>query len=690
LKLVQGLGPGVELLAPGAPLPPFDFHCPLMSLPIAFGSNEATIPREVPYLRVDAARVQFWRRRLGAVGGDGLKVGLVWSGNARHGNDANRSIALAQFRRLAPPGCVLVSLQEQIRETDKAEAEAWIELHRWGEESLDFDDTAALIEALDLVISVDTSVAHLAGALGRPTWVLLPFCPDWRWMVARDDSPWYPSARLFRQASRQDWEPVLAAVHDSLREHIQQSGGAVASLHAPRPSWPVLIDHAQAAIDAQQEDRAFETLMLAEAHSGPHPHTLYLRGNALFAQARYAQAAEAYEAALAAKPDFVDAAASLSGSLFCAGRPQEALQRADEALRLRPDHAISLTNRILALQALGRNSEALDTARAAHQRLPNDADLEWSYGALALLFGNHEEGWPALEARWGLSGAGKRPEPAELGCPAWTGREPIQGRTLLLLSEQGAGDTLQFMRYVPLLVRRGARVVLCAPPSIEQLVRESLQECTTVTHWQDAPRADFHIPLMSLPLAMKTRLDSIPATVPYAHASAKLVDAWRRRLPAARGPRVGIVWSGNAGHTNDRNRSMPLATLLGIAVPGVQLVSLQPEVRDRDVAAFRGSGVLDVASELRTFAETAALIQTLDLVISVDTSVAHLTGALGRPLWVLLPNRPDWRWMIDRNDSPWYPTARLFRQPSLGDWGPVVSEVRAALELFATTTPAST
>jgi hypothetical protein len=208
LALTSNLAPGVTSLPPGEKLPEFDLYSPLMSLPLAFRSDEETIPRAIPYLKADPAKAATWRRRLEAANGR-LTVGFVWSGSATHANDANRSMTLANLRDRLPSNAFLVSLQKQVRDADRSILDSWQEMHDWGGDLEDFDDTAALIESLDLVVSVDTSVAHLAGALGRPLWVMLPHSPDWRWMLERDDSPWYPTARLYRQESPGDWAGVI-------------------------------------------------------------------------------------------------------------------------------------------------------------------------------------------------------------------------------------------------------------------------------------------------------------------------------------------------------------------------------------------------------------------------------------------------------------------------------------------------
>lgn len=415
----------------------------------------------------------------------------------------------------------------------------------------------------------------------------------------------------------------------------------------------------------------------------------HLRGNVLFAMGRHAEAAAAYDAAFEGKPDFAEAAASAAAAWYRVHRPDMALLRAEQALELRPGHVRSLCNRVIALQSLGRHDDAIAAAHALHRQWPHDTELQWTYGATMLLNGDFERGLPALEARWSLPGAGKRPDPRELGCPVWTGAEPVERRTLLLVAEQGFGDTLQFVRYAPELARLGAKVVLAVPEALEALLRVSMPECSVVTRLDETSGPAFHIPMMSLPLAMRSRLESIPSSVPYLQADPERVEHWRACLPSA--PlRVGLVLSGNAAHANDRNRSIPLQHVMQIAVPGVLFVSLQREVRASDQAALTLSGFVDVADEIRSFADTAALVQALDLVISVDTSVAHLAGALARPLWLLLPHRPDWRWLLERDDSPWYPSARLFRQPAPGLWDPVLAEVRGALaELLSAKSPAS-
>jgi hypothetical protein len=264
----------------------------------------------------------------------------------------------------------------------------------------------------------------------------------------------------------------------------------------------------------------------------------------------------------------------------------------------------------------------------------------------------------------------------------WLGGDPVAGKTVLLHAEQGYGDTLQFCRYAPLVAALGATVVLEVPLALKPLLGSLRGVSLLVAKGGVTPAFDLHCPLMSLPLAFATRLDTIPADVPYLQADPVRRQAWRQRLDEVSAPgrcRVGLAWSGNPRHNNDENRSIRLEQLAPLYGLDATFVSLQPLVRERDKACLAQSGIVNPGAELTDFADTAALMDALDLVICVDTSVAHLAGALGRPLWVLLPRVPDWRWLLDRDDSPWYPTARLFRQDKPGDWPATIGNAVQAL-----------
>ncbi|WP_175872310.1 tetratricopeptide repeat-containing glycosyltransferase family protein [Burkholderia sp. BCC0397] len=437
------------------------------------------------------------------------------------------------------------------------------------------------------------------------------------------------------------------------------------------------------------------------------------RGNALLGLERHAEAAEAYAQALARNPDDIDARRNRAAALRALGRFDDALADYDAALALTGPHAELHYNRALALQQLGRYDEALashaaaaaapaDTAQAlftralarqhvgddaaaltdyadACSRDPNHGAARRSEAFCRLLTGDFDAGWRQHEARWEAADVMLHRRHADR--PRWTGDEPLAGRTLLLHAEQGYGDTLQFCRYANLAHDAGATVIVEAPAALGELLGTLRGVSRVVTEGQPMPAFDLQCPLMSLPYAFRTTLDTVPADVPYLRADARRREAWAQRIDAMSPPgrlRIGLAWSGNPRHANDESRSIPfvtLAPLVGCEALDVTFVSLQPQVRARDADAFAGSGVLSFADALHDFSETAALVDTLDLVISVDTSVAHLAGALGRPVWVLLPRVPDWRWLLERDDCPWYPTATLFRQTRPGDWPAVIGRV---------------
>lgn len=451
------------------------------------------------------------------------------------------------------------------------------------------------------------------------------------------------------------------------------------------------------------------------------------RGNALLGLERHAEAAEAYAQALARNPGDIDARRNRAAALRALGRFDDALAEYDAALALTGPHAELHYNRALALQQLGRYDDALashaaaaaapaDTAQAlftralarqhlgdddaalsdyaeACRRDPNHGAARRSEAFCRLLTGDFDAGWRQHEARWEAADVMLHRRHADR--PMWTGDEPLAGRTLLLHAEQGYGDTLQFCRYANLAHDAGATVIVEAPAALGELLGTLSGVSRVVTEGQPMPAFDLQCPLMSLPYAFRTTLDTVPADVPYLRADASRRAAWAQRIDATAPPgrlRVGLAWSGNPRHSNDENRSIPfamLAPLVASEALHATFVSLQPQVRARDADALAASGVLSFADALHDFSETAALVDTLDLVISVDTSVAHLAGALGRPVWVLLPRVPDWRWLLEHDDCPWYPAATLFRQTRPGDWPAVIGRVVDALGTARPVRPAA-
>lgn len=819
---------------------PFDCHLPLLSLPRVFGTSLATVPADIPYLQAEAWNIDRWRRRFSHDAS--FKVGVVWAGRPTHEDDQNRSMPLQFFVRLGEvPDVALYSLQkgsavEALNQLPVAHAVINLD-----NELEDFADTAAAIMRLDLVITVDTSVAHLAGALGRPVWMLLPYAPDWRWLMEREDCPWYPSMRLFRQAASGNWEEMFTRIKDALgatvashvsetqvepdyapaivkrlcqgraalkagnySEAIEACSQVLASFpdHAEAhyltglsamstrhfelaqqhfsgaaETWPEhpgllkqwgiarqsLLDQEGAAecyrraLEYGNEDaellynlgsiallhgdnvEAIRLLGRALAYRPDFAEALNNRGIALQGCGRLDEAAECFLKAMQAQPAFADAYLNL-GKLYCEqaqfqeavavfrnalllqpesaavynglgvalkGMGQvelahnafrqalnfspdsaeihsnlgnalkslgdlagaEASYRA--ALQLNPDNAHTWTNLGNTLQAAGEIVEALACLEKAVALQPDFAEGHWNLGIAYLLAGNYLAGWREYE--WGIA-ARQRTFPA-FSQPRWQGEE-LAGRAILLCGEQGFGDTIQFSRYAGVLARQGARVILACQ---KELVGLS-SRCAGVDQVlalddlaNEAVQFAYWTPLLSVPTILGTTLENIPQHVPYITAEPAKADYWREKL-AGPGLKIGIVWAGRPTHQDDRKRSCALsmfAPLLGLQ--GALFFSLQKGSACSELREM--PEVSDLSPVLHDFTDTAAVIANLDLVISVDTAVAHLAGALGKPVWVLLPYAPDWRWLLSREDSPWYPSARLFRQETAGNWEGVLLRV---------------
>jgi Flp pilus assembly protein TadD len=327
---------------------------------------------------------------------------------------------------------------------------------------------------------------------------------------------------------------------------------------------------------------------------------------------------------------------------------------------------------------LDRHREAVKCFERAIALDPNNASAEFNLGLVLLLLGDYANGWERYESRFRTEGlASSRSVYPQ---PHWDGVEPLEGKTIHLYTEQGLGDCIMFLRYAPLLAARGARVIVGVLPLAKVLAAE-MSGIEAVIPGDPLPSFDLQAPLLSLPRLLKTRVDSIPANTPYLHARADRVERWRERVPRGKKLTVGVVWAGARGFMGDRNRSIALERFERLFdVADVSFVSLQRELREGDAERLAGRpNVRHFGEELGDFADTAAIISMVDLVISVDTSVAHLVGAMGKPLWILLPHAPDFRWMLERPDSPWYPTARLFRQPKTDDWESVLVNVKTAL-----------
>lgn len=609
VRLISRLAGIARVVPHGEPLPNADFQLPLLSLPDRLSGQVPDIPVQVPYLVQDPKLRADWQARLPA--DDRLKVGLVWRGSNLGTSGYRRSLTAELLAPLARTEEVaLFSLQVGATAGELALIPSVIDL---APQISDFADTAAIMGNLDLIISVDTSTVHLAGALGVRCWAMLLFAPDWRWHPLQEPgSRWYPGMAVFRQPVPGRWEPVIARIAAALQGE--------ALIH---------------------------------------------RGHRLGRSGRRAEAIAAFSAAADLPGESGPALLNLGIYLRADGQPHQAKEALRRATDVAPDYPEAWQNLGLAHQYLNELPEAYTCLKRALALRPNYPTARWNLGLLQLLLGEYGEGLRNFEARFTKVGAVAR---LHTDIPAWDG-SPLGGRSILIHAEQGYGDTLQFVRFIPLLAEMGGAVTL------EVQDRSLITLCATVPGVEQVfvrgdalPPFNLQAPLLSLPHLLGTTLATIPHETPYLSVDRGKVAEWQRRLPRDERRTIGICWKGRP--TPDPRRSVPFTELAPLfTLPGIRWVSLQTE---RDASAALPSGMLDPTGRFNDFADTAALMGCLDLVISIDSAVAHLAGALGVPGIVLLPFAPDWRWTLDRERSPWYPTLRLVRQNRPGEWGEAV------------------
>ncbi len=407
------------------------------------------------------------------------------------------------------------------------------------------------------------------------------------------------------------------------------------------------------------------------------------RGNVLYELQRYDEAAAAYDRALELQPNLVSAWLGRANVHSDQRHDNEALAAYDKAISLNPSLANPWVGRGGIFSRLNRDDDALQCYEKAISLDPEFAEPYHNMALIKLALGNFEKGWPLYEWRWKtrIRVLSNRNFKQNL----WLGHEKLSGKTILVNSEQGFGDTIYFCRYLQKLERLDCKIIFEVQPALLQLFNAQNYSFRLVARGDPIPDFDVYCPLMSLPLAFKTTLETIPAPIPYLVAPREKTEFWQAKLGKKTKPRIGLCWSGSALSVNDIRRNIPLELLLPILTENAEWHSLQKDVRDRDIPSLRSNpGIRNHADALKDFTDTAALISELDLVISVDAVAGHLAGALGKLFWSLQAFHPDFRWMRNREDSPWYPTARLFRQQRDGDWGNVVDRLKQELDVFLT------
>ena len=605
----------------------------------------------------------------------------------------------------------LVQAQEGYRQVLQLRPRHFHALHFLGVIAGQTGDSALAVALIGRAIKINPDYAdahyHLGNALGdlnRPEAALASFNqaialkPDhadayyFRGNVLNDLKQFAAALASYDQAIA--LKPDFVAAYNNrgnAQRALQQFEAALASYHqaiALKPDDAVSHYNCGVALnDLNRQEAAVAAYNQAIALKPDYADAYNNRGNALRELKQPEAALASYRQAIALKPDYAEAYYNCGLALRDIKQTEAALAFYDRAIDLKPDYVAAYCNRGNAFRDLKRFDEAEAGYDSAIAIQPDYAEAYWHKSLLKLLLGDYDAGWRLYEWRWKtasfINTARHYPQ------PLWLGEQALTGKTLLIYCEQGLGDSIQFCRYALMAQARGAKVILEAPRELFALLSSLKDHVTLIEQGRQLPDFDLHCPLLSLPLAFKTTVATIPAAIPYLDSDTKKQAIWHKRLGAKTKPRVGLAWSGSTLHKNDVNRSIPLSLFASLLELPIEFHALQKDIRAEDAVFLANhTGIQTHQDELLDFSDTAALIAEMDLVISVDTSVAHLAGALAKPVWLLLPYMPDFRWLLDRADSPWYPTATLFRQPVMDDWTSVMLAVADELKRRHAANPA--
>jgi len=668
--------------------PEYDYSAGILFLPCFFKTTAKNIPAKTPYL---TAPVKV-KRSLSEEIQENKKqfnVGIVWAGNPQNENDLHRSIPLSYFESLAQlPGIRLFSFQKDLHHTKKlSQLPNDIPIVNLGVLFDDFADTASAIQSMDLMICVETAVAHLAGAMGHPTWLLLSTVPDWRWLLDCKDSPWYSSMKIFRQTHADSWSELIEQVKNALiqtmtktmyqrgmmqmdNKQYSQAYECFESISQINPkSFDAWLNMGNACGFQKHYNLSIDCYEKAIAINPDHAICQYNLGRIWYNKRNFKIAIACFQKAIELNPSYFKAIYNLGSSHYRSRNLDKSIDFFKQALELKPDKIDIYTN----LGACYGKKGDLSTAISWHQKSldasPDYADGHYNMGISLLLDGRLKEGFQEYEWRLRRSDF---PKPG-YDKPMWYGDE-FRNKTILVYMEQGFGDAIQFVRYLPQVKSRGGTVILTCHPLVQRLFETARGADRVITDNDPLPLFDYHISLMSLPAIFQTALDTIPAETPYLSIPLEPPESLDNIIGEHKELfKVGFVWAGNPANKHDRDRSIPLHMFSCLAsVKGVKMFSLQKEQQVDSSLLFE---YIDLSPYIQDFSDTAYAISKLDLIISVDTAVVHLAGAIHHPTWVLLPKVPDWRWLLNRGDSPWYPSVKLFRQKGFDNWSDVFNDV---------------
>ena len=761
VRLMGSLSSVEKIIASGDPLPDFDVQCRLLSLPLAFETKTNTIPNQYPYLFPDSEEKSYWKKKLTENYPDKPRIGLVWAGNPRTKNgvrnptDLRRSLTFQQVQPLLDSFDAYFFLLSPDNPCHDSR------IIDFTEDFFDYSDTAAFITSLDLIVSVDTSIIHLAGALGIPVWMIDRIGHCWRWIAGQEKSQWYPLMKIFRQNIPDDWDTVIQKICKSLQTEVIQKDPMrddpidydreiklddvqcllkQALYHFHLNNMPLAKKIAEKIVRVNpQHSENLLLLGIISAQTGQKEEALYYFNSSLKIDPYNAQThfnlcnlylnLENYELAEISGRKAILLSPSSNEALKNTALATHKQHKLPETITIQKK-IVSMTpydsqlHRELGIQLKHNQNHVLSFLTLLHAVVIDpDSALCWNDFSYCLIKehdpvaekikfyrrsilldperpkahfnlslellkkGLFREGWTEYERRWDVGQLYDIKKNIDI--PLWDGRHNSDHNGIIyIISEQGFGDTLQFCRLIPLVAERGWTVILCAPEPLHRLLK-SIKEINSL-HSEIHPPEDtrFICLLLSLPYILKIELNTIPAKIPYLKIESSLVSFWHSKIESMLNKKqqnnlkVGLVWSGKRRENRaeliavDQLRSIKFSQLEPLfRCPNVTFFNLQKDTT-LDLSPF---SIINLMKDCEDFNDTGALISCLDLVISVDTAILHLTGAIGKPIWLLDRFDNCWRWLDNRDDSPWYPTLKIFRQPKPGDWQSVIEKIQRAL-----------
>lgn len=701
-RLFQSV-PGIDYLIDKAPIPAHDYQLGIQSIPFLLGLNREEQLLPMPYLHADISLIDMWRPKINT--NNLIKVGLCWSGGKAYMHGAKRNTGLHYFLNLfSDPRIQLYSLQTPISAED-ADILLAGNIQNFNDDLTDFAETAAVISLLDIVITVDTAVAHLAAALGKPTLVLIRYETEWRHPRDRNISPWYASMQLFRQHKPGRWEDCVQDAIVALNQFIED--------FKPIPTNITVANSIPAANRIDNPTLTPISIRFPK-DKGKITEQDMLKLNQLYIDNKF-------EECLALSKEYFASDPSCLGALVSIARAAASLNQEYLALgilfrRLKDEPNNILTNYLLSLayKMLRKYDRSFYYANICYQKEPNNtiylesvaknyydlgdtkqgyeyykkiyalqetAETNINISLCALANRQYEEGWERYESRFGLAIFAK--EYTQSNMPFWDGKTNITGKRLALIWEQGIGDVIQFMRFIPLLKQKTqAHICFVCGTGLLNIAKK-MSGVDMVWNQTPLPLHDYKLYLQSLPFLFHLNDEKQFSSEPYILPDVTNIEKWREKLKPYQGYKIGICWKGGTKYSYNKERNATLSYFLPLIEHSYyQLINLQKDLTTEEKRLLSLTPIIDFTSQLVDFEETAALMYNLDLIITVDTSVAHLAGAMGKPVWTLIRHETEWRHPRDTDISPWYPSMRLFRQTKAGDWDSLFEQVQTSLTEF--------